>query len=275
MPEVQATVKTDPTTGAVVMGANNQPILVINGKERELGDFVAAHTKLESDLDTQRAKLARLGTLEQQIASLGEYGDPVKLKALRDEAQSLKDKVAAGEAGATDEKINEEVQRRYGRSLAEANTARETAEKEARTNAEAKTLAERQRDETVIENALNFALASTPDFMATPISLRAMSLLVREEWDVENGKPVKYQKPHDPNSGVVMGADKTPLKMPEWILSLRPEGGNFFRATADGGNASGTSGRKHGDKVMTRTEFEALSPAEQSKRSIEGWTLTD
>lgn len=259
--------------------ADGKPVYMVDGKEQALDLADLLDTKGKYGTVSERAdRLAREAGEARQIAeSYKPFGDAKALADRLSKLRSLEDDLAAGKLGKPSKEFDEEVERRWGRTRVELEGAAQTnAELAERYKTDAKTKAELLRTRA-IHGDLGMALSKEPDFSGTDGAIYAFSRRAEEEWDEEKGAAIRYQKPHDPSSGPVLGADARPLTMSEWVRGLRADGwaGSFFRAKADGGGANGNNGHAPGAKTMTRKEFEALPADEQSKRSIAGWTLTD
>lgn len=106
-------------------------------------------------------------------------------------------------------------------------------------------------------------------------ALEDIMLRGRTMFSLDNDSNVVMLK----DGSVVLGKDaKSPLQPVEWLESMRETATHWFPA---GGGGSGTpnnnTNRQGGKdaKQLTRTEFDALSPAEKVAKSKEGVQLID
>lgn len=68
----------------------------------------------------------------------------------------------------------------------------------------------------------------------------------------------------------MFGGDGKPLTLKEWFEGMKEKAPHWFPASQGGGSHSGNQG---GNKTISRSQFEQLSPAEQMKKMQEGYTL--
>lgn len=259
--------------GAAQKQADGKPVWNVDGKEEavDLGTLFETRSKystLSTNLDQLRPRAAKAAELEQKIAALGDYADPAKLKELRDETEKLRLKAAAVAAGTSDEAVSKLVQETYGRSLADKDAAIAARDSEISKRDETIKAKEQLLEERVIDVEVASGVASIKGFYNDAGVVAELKLLARHFFKLEDGVPVARSKDGNP----VFGPDgKTPFTILDWLREKK----HLQSANVNGGGARGNEGGANGGKTMPRTQFEALSAAEQSKRSIEGWTLTD
>lgn len=245
--------------------ADGKPVFLVDGKEQplDLADLLDAKGKFETV--SQRAD--RLAREKDEALKPWAGLDPVKTREQLAETDKLRNQLGAQKAGKTDEELEAEIKRRMEKAEADHAAQIEALGRKA---ADAETLA-KSKDQLLADELVNAGIATAaaliPNFTKSELAVAEQQALARSVWRYEDGKMV----PRGADGKILYGPDGvTLITYKQWL-----EGKTHLIAGGANGGGSRGAGGSHSSKTMTRREFEALDPAEQSKRSIEGWTLTD
>lgn len=253
--------------GNVQKQIDGKPLWNVDGKEEAI------------DLPTLFETRSKYGTLSQTLDKLrpqaAERETALAQKAAAEQAaqkaaaevETLKNQLAAAKLGKPDEELEAEIKRRMEKAEADHAAQVELLGKRA---TEAETLA-KNKDQLLADELVNAGIATAaaliPNFTKAPLAITEQQALARGVWRYEDGKMV----PRGADGKILYGPDGvTLITYQQWLESKT----HLIGAGVNGGGARGGGGA-NGSKSMPRAEFEALSAAEQSRRSIEGWTLTD
>lgn len=211
---------------------------------------IAPKAKLDEFRNTNIERGKENDTLKQQLA------DAKKAEA---ELQKLRDEMAAGKVGVTNDAVEKLLEERYGRAL---------NDKEAAIKARDEKLAEEQRErERIGELLRQRAIDSEVSIQASdlggfhPQAIEDARMYARQVFQLdENGEPVA----RDSNGSVRFGSDgKTPLSIKEWLAGTKTSKPHWWKAVANG---SGGNGNGAGGSAVDPN----LSPVERLNRAWSG-----
>ena len=223
--------------------------------EVKLNEFRDRNVSMAQQLETLGPVVARIKTLAGDDLDAFE----TDLSGLRDIAKRVND----GELK-TNDQIEQAVADRI-KAVKDGYESNERAERERRTNAEAKVQTLQQRlDQTEIRSGVTNVVIH-PESGVRPEALPDILQRAYNLFKVEDGKPV----PKNGESTIFGNNGADPMTFAEWIVKLRDEAPHYFKGN-NGGGADGGKGTKVGG--FSKAEIDKLSP--QQKLNLANGTLT-
>lgn len=229
--------------------------LIEDGKIDEANTLINEHVESEvKGLKDKNTEL--LGSLKKQKTATDDLA--TRLEKLEEEKEAIEAE-KANKSGDI-KKITEDLEKKHKKEIEKLTT--QLTEKDGEITAKSKLL-----NTHIVGEGLTAALVKAkvkPEFMAAAKAV--IQAEIQGEVVDENGKPVAK-----------FGGKAVDEFVTGWAQT--DAGKHFVSADSNsGGGSNGANGSAKGStntKTMKRTEFDALSPMEKSKSSIEGVTLVD